>query len=333
MPNLYVTEPGARLEIEAGRWLVSLGDEVQLSVPATRVEQVVIAGGVGVTTPALGLLLDRGIGLVLLTLGGAFRGRLSAGVGKNVGLRRQQYRRAEDPAFCLALSTAFVAGKLGNARTLCLRLDATNDDPTTLGVVADLHRLIAALDEAPDRDAVLGIEGQGGRRYFDAFRRHLDPPWELPRRARRPPPDPVNALLSLLYTLLHESCYSALDAVGLDPYCGYYHAERYGRASLASDLMEEFRPIIADSVALWLLNKQILSLSDFRPVGEGRGVHLSQDAWRHVATAYQRRLATTVRPPGVSRAISYQKVLEVQARALRRVIEGEDSAYAPFRTR
>ncbi|MGH2533310.1 MAG: CRISPR-associated endonuclease Cas1 [Thermomicrobiales bacterium] len=332
MPNLYVTEPGARLETEAGQLLVTKHGELLLAVPAARVDEVVLVGHAGVTTPALGLLLDRGIGLVLLTTGGRFRGRLVANRAVPVDLRRAQYRRAEDPAFCLALSRAIAAGKIRNARTLLLRLDETNTDPPTLAAVREMAALEDALPAAETLAAIMGIEGRAARRTFAVLGRALRPPWVLPRRARRPPPDPVNALLSLLYTLLHESCYAAVEAVGLDPYCGYLHQPRAGRAALALDLMEEFRPVIADSVMLTLLNKRILSPDDFEPGDPADGVRLTREGWRHVATQYTKRLQTRIRPPGLARQTTYQKLLEIQARGLKRAIV-EDVPYVPFRAK
>ena len=329
MPNLYVTEPGARLEKEAGQLLVTKEGEVLLAVPAHRVETVIAVGAVGITTPALAFLLDRRIGLVFLTSAGAFRGRLSADLSTHVALRRQQYRRTEDPALCLTVGSALLRGKLRNCRTLLLRWDETNRDEATLAAVAELTALEEQLAEAGSRAALMGIEGRAARRYFAVLGRSLRPPWRFERRARRPPPDPVNALLSLLYTLLHESCHAALEASGLDPAYGFLHAPRDGRASLALDLMEEFRPIVADSVMLTLCNKRILDPGDFEPGTTREGVWLGREGWRKVATQYARRLETTIRPPGMVRSTTYRKLLEVQARRLRRTIE-TDEPYEPF---
>lgn len=332
MPNLYITAPAARLETEAGRLIVADGEDVLASVPAHQVDEVVIVGRAGVTTPALHLLLDRGIGLLLLTHTGTFRGRLVAERSRNVLLRQQQYRRADDAGFCLRLSQALVTGKVRNGRTLLMRLDA-DGNATTSRAADELKLRLARVPAARDKAALAGLEGQAARWYFRGIAPHIDPPWQFTRRARRPPPDPVNALLSIAYTLLHESCYSALEAVGLDPTVGFFHMPTYGRASLASDLMEEFRPVIADSVVLTMLNKGMMKPSYFTPALDGEGIVLGQQAWRVVAEQYTRRLQTRVRLPGVSRPLTYQKVLEVQARAIRRVVEGEEEEYEAFRTR
>jgi CRISPR-associated protein Cas1 len=333
MPSLYVTEPGARLEIEAGRLLVTREDEVLLAAPAGRVDQVVLVAGAHVTTPALGLLLDRGIGCVFLTRGGVFRGRLDPDRGTQIALRQAQYRRADDAEFTLAIARAIVAGKIRNARTLCLRLDETNAEPTTLAAAAALRGLLDDIPAAPGHAALMGIEGRAARLTFGVYRVHLRPPWTLPRRARRPPPDPVNAVLALVYTLRHERCRTAVIAAGLDPLRGFLHRPRHGRASLALDLMEEFRPVIADSVVLTLFNKRMLTPADFRPGPDGEGVLLDAEGWRAVAEQFARRLATGITLPDRATRTTYQKLLEVQARRLRRVIVGEEEVYEPFRSR
>ena len=332
MSNLYLTEPGSMLKKDGGRLVVTKGEQQLLAVPATQVENVVVLAGAGVTTPALNFLLARGIGLVLLSASGAFRGRLSADLSKNVALRRQQYRRADDDDFTLAVARAIVAGKLANCRMRCFEMADAPDDPLVAAAAGELQDLIARVATAPGRDALMGLEGQGAHRYFAVVRRFLRPPWVFERRARRPPPDPVNALLSLLATFLHGTCYGALEAVGLDPFCGFLHEERYGRASLALDLMEEFRPIFADALALTLLNKRMLQPADFAPAPTG-GVRLTQAGWRVVTTRYHQRLQARLQPSPGAAPVTYQQLLELQARRLRAVIEGTEPTYLPYRAR
>jgi CRISPR-associated protein Cas1 len=331
MPNLYVTEPGSMVKKEGGRLVVAKGGEVLLEIPAIHVENVVVLAGAGITTPALNFLLARGIGLVLLSASGAFRGRLSGDLAKNVSLRRQQYRRADHTAFSLGIARSIVAGKLANCRVRCLEMAKAKEPPVAVAVEG-LQRLISRAAAAGSRAELMGIEGQGTQHYFAVVRHVLRPPWVFERRARRPPPDPVNSLLSLLSTFLHGTCYGALEAVGLDPYCGFLHEERYGRASLALDLMEEFRPILADAMVLALLHKRMLRPGDFA-LATGGGVRLTTDGWRVVTTQYHRRLQERVRPERGAAAIPYQQVIEHQARRLRAVIEGTEAVYVPYRAR
>lgn len=302
-----------------------------LEMPAIQVENVVVLAGAGITTPALNFLLARGIGLVLLSANGAFRGRLSGDLAKNISLRRQQYRRADDEAFSLGIARAVVVGKLANCRVRCLEM-ASGKEPLVVAALEGLQRLITRASMAQNRAELMGIEGQGTQHYFAVVRHILRQPWVFQRRARRPPPDPVNALLSLLATFLQGTCYGALEAVGLDPACGFLHGEQYGRASLALDLMEEFRPILADAMALTLLHKRMLQPDDFVPAQEG-GVRLTTNGWRVVTTQYHRRLQERVRPQRDAVALPYQQLIEHQARRLRAVIEGAETIHVPYRAR
>lgn len=331
MPSLYLTSPGTRLELEAGQLVCVQHDEVILAVPAARVDQVVVVGGCHVTTPALAYLLDHRKDLVFLTASGAFRGRLDPLEHRGHARRREQYRRADDPAFCLELGKAMVHGKILNCRTRCMELD-TDDHPVSQLAIDRLRLAARQCDRAESHAELMGIEGRASRTYFSVLRRHLREPWTFPARARRPPPDPVNALLSLAYTLLHENCRAALLVAGLDPSCGFLHQPRSGRASLALDLMEEFRPVIADTVVWALLNKRMLSITDFSH-HSGEGMRLTPDGWKTFARQYSRRLETGIRVPGRSTRTTYRKLLEVQGRQLARVISGELPSYEPFESK
>lgn len=332
MPSLYLTQPGTRLELEHGRLVASQGTDEVLSVPATRIDRVIVVGGCHVTTPALAFLLDHHIDLVFLAADGRVRGRLDAGTIGSLATRRLQYRRADDAAFALALAKAIVAGKARNARTRCLELD-TDNDPAALTLIARITAAIEGIPAAPDLDVLRGLEGSVARWYFAVLGRHLREPWTFTKRARRPPPDPVNAILSIVYTLLMEQCRAALTVTGLDPECGFLHAERPGRPSLALDLMEEFRPVIADPVAWTLFNNRMLAERHFVAAERGRGVRLTPEGWKQVARQYTRRLERPIHIPGRVTKITYRKVLEVQAWRLRRVIDGDVSCYEPFLTR
>jgi CRISPR-associated protein Cas1 len=339
MATLYITEAGARLEKEYQRLLVVRDDEVLTAVPLSHVSEVVLVGWVGTTTPAMLALLDAGVGLTLAQRGGKLRGRLRPAEGGNVPLRRQQYLRTGEPAFALEVSRAIVAGKIYNARTLALRIVRTRKaahSPGLAGLEAQFARLEQAgaqVAAAADAASLRGLEGSAARVYFailrDALKWQGDHPFE--KRVRRPPRDPVNALLSLGYTLLTGAVFTAIEVAGLDPYAGFFHAEKYGRPALALDLVEEFRPLVVDSVVLTLVNKRMLAERDFE-FGE-EGVFLTSHGMRVFLRQFARRLGETVQHPLAGKALSYQKIFEVQARQLRKVIEGQAPVYIPFRTR
>ena len=344
MPTLYVTEPGARVEKKYRRLqVVSPEDEVLLSAPLAQVSQVVLVGYAGVTTPALLALLDAGVGLTLVTRAGQLRGRLLGAQARNVPLRRLQYRLQQDEAFCLRTSRAIVQGKLSNCRTLAMRILRTLADPSQAASLRprleQIGEALQRLPQAANLEQLRGLEGNASRAYFAILRAGLRWQGQQPfeRRNRRPPKDPVNALLSLGYTLLGDALFTALEVAGLDPYAGFFHREEYGRPALALDLVEEFRPVIVDSVMLSLVNKKMLQDKHFEPgqaaggeAGEEGGVYLTRRGLRIFFQQYTRRLNTPILHPLAGRAIEYQKCFEVQARTLRKALEGGIQQYQPF---
>jgi CRISPR-associated protein Cas1 len=337
MPTLYVTEPGSRIEKEYGRLLVTRDDQVLTSVALAHVSEVVLVGGVGATTAAMLALLDAGCGLTLVSAQGKLRGRLRPLEGGALGVRKAQYRATDDPAFALALSRGIVRGKVRNSRTIARRLLRGGASPGAAPAAEDdtFNRFKAALtdlDQAATLDALRGVEGRVARVYFEVLRSRLKAGLAFGARTRRPPRDPVNALLSLAYSLLGQAMLTAVEVAGLDPFAGFLHADRPGRPALVLDLVEEFRPVVADSVVLTVVNKGMVAADDFE-TDEGGGVWLKRPALRTFLGQFARRLRTEVHHPLAGRALSYQKVFEVQARALRRCIETGDPDYHAFEVR
>lgn len=334
MATLYVTEQGARVEKEYHKLVVTKEDATIIAVPAINVSAVVLIGNVGVTTPAIAFLLDQGIELIYLTTQGKLRGRLVGAAALNLKLRQTQYAKMQDAAVALQISRAVVEGKLANYRTLAQRWGRDHGAAGLRQVAEDLIPHLRAAAQAQDLAELRGVEGIGSRLYFGALRAVLRPEWSFEKRERRPPPDPVNALLSLGYTLLGENIYAALEIVGLDPYAGFFHADAYGRPALALDLVEEFRGIIADLVALTLINKRVLEPKDFQAGDAERGgVYLSERGMKKFLHHYTARIQTEALHPFHHRKMTYQKCFEAQARLLRKVIEGEAERYVPFRAR
>jgi CRISPR-associated protein Cas1 len=332
MSTLYVLEAGSRLEKEHQRLLVTRNDELLLRVPLGRVSRVVLVGSAGATTAALHALLEAGIPLVLISRSGRLLGQLAPPMPGNLLLRRAQYRRDEDGRFCLELARDIVAGKLRNQRTLAGRL-ARRHPELEARAAAELDACVARAEAADALDALRGIEGYGARVYFRLLRGAFDPAWGFRDRNRRPPRDPVNALLSLGYSLLTQNMMTALEITGLDPYLGYFHSETYNRPALALDLVEEFRAPVVDSLVLWLTRRRILQEDDFRTDEAGGGVGLTDPALRLFLTHYSRKLESALLVRELGRRLTYRKLFEVQARRLARVISGEEDAYRPFRAR
>lgn len=333
MATLYVTEPGARIEKDYQRITVTnKDDERLLSIPLSQISEVVLVGSVGATTPALLALLEAGVGLSLITSSGRLRGRLQPAVSRNIPLRHQQYRQATNQKFCLRIARAIVLAKLSNQRALARRLCRSRPAIEDRTAIAAINSAMKNAQQVQDMDRLRGQEGLGARAYFRILRQCVPPDWASARRSRRPPTDPTNALLSLGYSLLTQNLMTAVELVGLDPYDGFFHSDKYGRPALALDLVEEFRSIIVDSVVLSVINKHILDPGDFQAGDEG-GVVLKKDGLRKFLQQYNARLQTQVFHPYAGRQLAYQKCFEVQARLLRRVIEAAEEEYIPFRTR
>jgi CRISPR-associated protein Cas1 len=276
-------------------------------------------------------LLERAIPLVYFSYGGWFLGRTFAHDTNNIELRMAQHARLQDTNTCLRLARGVIASKILNSRTM-LRRNSETPDAT---VLFELKQLARKALEASSLESLLGIEGSAARTYFGAFgamiKSSLTEKFDLDGRNRRPPRDPVNALLSLAYSLLSKDVALALAATGLDPLLGFYHQPRFGRPALALDLMEEFRPIIADSVVINAINTAVVGERDFlRAPG---ACALTVDGRKRFILAYERRMDHLVTHPVFGYRISYRRVLEVQARLLGRHLLGELDELPAFRTR
>ena len=330
---LYVQEHGARVGITQGRLRVIRrdGDVVEAQLPHT--SQVSLFGYAQITTQALHALFRAQVPVSFFTSGGYFVGTAHGMASKNVELRVAQHRMADRPAVCLKLAAGMVASKIQNSRTL-LRRNAGEVDEEALKT---LKRQARRAGEAASLEELLGIEGTAARVYFQAFRSMLKGSeagalgFDFTGRNRRPPRDPVNALLSFAYSLLTRDLAVTLATVGLDPMRGFYHQLRFGRPSLALDLMEELRPIIGDSVVVSAVNNGVIGESDF--VRSPVSVTLSSAGRKRFLRAYERRMDQLVTHPVFGYRISYRRVLEVQARLFSRFLLGEIQEYPRFNTR
>ncbi|TCO78834.1 CRISPR-associated Cas1 family protein /CRISPR-associated Cas4 family exonuclease [Plasticicumulans lactativorans] len=334
---LVVQAPFARIGRDGETLTVAIEREAARSVRLIDVSQVVLLGNASLSTPALHELMARGIPVSWHSHGGWFLGHTVGTGHRNVELRTAQYRASFDPRHCLALARALVAAKIANGRTLLRRNWKDGSAPPPL--LEALKRDIEAARNAVAIDSLLGIEGAAAARYFGAFGQLLRAgtadangfAFDFRTRNRRPPADPVNALLSFAYALLTRALTVTLSAVGFDAYRGFYHQPRYGRPALALDVMEPFRPLIADSVVLQVVNNGEIRPRDF--VRAGGGVALQPEARKALIAAFERRLSHEVTHPLFGYRIAYRRLLEVQARLLGRHLLGELPDYPNFTTR
>lgn len=327
---LYVVEQGAVVGVRGGRVRVSVKGEVRADIRLIDVLHLCVLGHVQVTTEALTRLWSVGASVVWLSTGGWLNGWSQAHPGKYVDLRRRQVARSAQGG---RIAAAIVSGKIRNQRTL-LRRNAKR--PVQPGVLAAMLELAQKAAQCEDVSSLLGFEGTAARLYFGNFSSMLSDAavaasFDQEGRKRRPPTDPVNAVLSYCYSLLTKDLVITCLAVGMDPYLGVLHRPKFGRPALALDLAEEFRALIADSVALQVFNNREVTSTSF--VKRNAGVQLTADGRRAVLAAYERRLKQEITHPVFRYRISYRRCLEVQTRLLAAIMVDELREYPPLVTR
>jgi len=335
--TIYVTTEGASLRKDGENLVVEVEGKERARVPMHMLASVVMFGSIYVSPALIGAAAAAGITLVLLDRAGRFQARIEGPVTGNVLLRRAQYRASEAPD---EIVRSFILGKVANQRAVLMRAlrDYADEYPVQAreaisAVVERLARILRRVELAGEAiDTLRGAEGEAANLYFSVFDHLIRSPDAEMRwrgRSRRPPLDPVNALLSFLYTLLTHDCRSAAEAVGLDPAVGFLHRDRPGRPSLALDLMEELRPALADRLALSLINRRQLRATDFE-TRDGGAVMMSDEARKTVLTAWQERKKDERTHPFLDEKAPLGLVPYLQAQMLARHLRGDLDAYPPW---
>lgn len=335
--TLFITTEGAYLSRAGESLLVKVEKEVKLRVPIHTLGGVVCFGRVGISPSLMGLCGENGVSISMLSMTGRFLARINGYTSGNVLLRREQYRQADSPPETAAISRAIVLAKISNCRSVLLR--HLRDYPESAGkaaIEAAIPYLAQSIDQlrhgTPTTDSIRGIEGDAAARYFSVFD-HLivaqKEDFTFGLRSRRPPLDRVNALLSFLYSMLGHDVRSAVETVGLDPQVGFLHRDRPGRAGLALDLMEEFRPFITDRLALSLINRRQVSASGFK-VADNGAVTMSDATRKAVLVAYQKRKQEEIMHPFLGEKVNVGLLPHLQARLLARYLRKDLNAYPPF---
>ncbi len=367
MPTLYLTEEYAVVRRDSedclliqiperkGKYGSAPAPARKEIIPLAKVDDVVVIGEVTMTASALHLLLERNIEVTFLSYFGKYKGHLSPPFSKNALLRMAQHRAHQDMTKRSTLARRFVIGKLSNQRTMLQRYNRRQADPEITTAIEQIAVLLNALEaiqvdastrqpgqplasgdnriEGTPLEAILGLEGAGSAAYFRCFNKLIadQQQWPFAQRIKRPPTDPVNSLLSFGYSMLTNQVASAIQTVGLDHYIGYLHSSFYGRPALALDLMEEFRPLIVDSVVLTLLNNRMLTPGDF--VEELGAYRLKQEKRKIFFTRFEERLNEEITHPIFGYRVTYRRCLELQARLLAKTLTGEIDEYPAFLTK
>lgn len=329
---LYVEEQGAFITKKGDEIIVKKDENVIGTSRLFELSSVSIFGNIQITTQTIKELCNRNISICYFSVGGWFNGITHGLSHKNIELRIKQFKLAADPTSSIKISRKFIEGKIRNSRTM-LRRNGKNVKKTTLDKLSELSKKVS---EVKEESELLGLEGLAGRIYFSNFNEMLKGNenkiyFDFKERNRRPPRDPINAVLSYLYALLAKDLTLSALMVGFDPYLGLFHKPKYGKPALALDLMEEFRPIICDSVAISIINSNEIATEDF--IQRGGAVSLNSKGKKKVINAYERRLDDLIIHPFFKYSLSYRRVFEVQTRLLSRFINGEIKQYPIFITR
>lgn len=334
MPTLYLLEQNSRLSKTSKRLVVELENGGKQEIPEFKVERAFIFGNVQVTTQALRFLLAEGTDVCFFTMAGKLCGKLVPAEGKNVYLRMKQYQAFKDEPFKLSVAKAVAAGKIANCRAALQKHGRNHPEAALEPEISRLGELLEDVPRKVQLSSLLGVEGMAAKVYYQGFARCLRRSLNFDGRNRRSPRDPVNSLLSLSYALLTAEMFSIASAVGLDPYVGFLHSLEYGRPSLALDLIEEFRPVVADRLALELINREMLAEADFEfertEEGDNLKVLLNAEGKKTYFTQYEKRLNAVVNT-GNGEA-SYRRLFEAQARQMSAAIE-RHGEYRPFQLR
>lgn len=330
MGTVYISTDDAFIGKTDERLRVRANQETLLDVPMIKVDGVVVLGRATVSPAALMELLSRNIPLSFMTGTGRFLGRLEPELNKNVFVRAAQWGAAGETQQAVHVVQGFVRGKLKSYRHLLLRAQREGKGE----VEAQIERLegaIAQISHTVEIDSLRGLEGAGSAAYFASFDSLIrNPNFAFKTRCRRPPTDPVNALLSFGYSLLAHDVQGALNIVGFDPYLGYLHTQRYGRPSLALDLMEEFRPLVVDAMVLAAVNRQVLAVEDFVVEPLSGAVSLTDEGRRTFFRLYEQKKQSKFKHPVLGRQCSYQEAFEIQGRLLAKYLMGEVEQYPPL---
>lgn len=328
MRTLYLTDEGSHVQKNGGRILVCKGSTILRDIPADNLDNIVLFGSIQVTSRAMIDFLQKGVFLTWLSSTGDFFGRLESTRHVDIHKQRQQFRLGEDGDFCFELAQNIIDAKIANCITVLRRYQRTASSPVVAEIIRTMAGYNQSLPSVETMEQLLGMEGAAARQYFKALSELVHDDFRFQGRSRRPPKDRFNSLLSFGYTLLTYEIYTAITNVGLHPYAGLLHKDRQGHPALASDLIEEWRPIIVDSLVMSMVQRREIQPDDFLPPAANGGVYLCRDAAKGFIAAYEKRMARTNKYG--DREMTYRQLLEQQAGLLCKSLMAEDAGiYQP----
>ena len=326
MSSLYLTEEGSNISIKDNRLIIKKTNETLKEISIEKVDNIVLIGNTHLTSPLATELLKREIPVSWLSSTGKFYGRLEPTTSINIERQREQFRRSDDEKFCLNLAKTFIIGKIKNSQVVLRRYNRNFDNKEVEEIIEELKRYARKTDEAENIEQLLGYEGNASKIYFKGLGQMVRSEFYFNKRTRMPPTDKFNSLLSLGYTLLLYEIYTAITNKGLNPYCSFLHKIRKGHPALASDLMEEWRSTIIDSLVMNLVQNKIITPDDFNPQEENGAVYLTKEGLKKFIMKFEEKLKqhnsylTFVDYP-----LSFRESIQFQAGSLVKAIENNEA--------
>lgn len=334
MSTLYLTQQGASLRKDHGRFLIRQIDQVDTEVPIREIQRILVFGNIQLTTSAISTCLTRRIPVVFLSRSGDYKGHLWSAESRDFTTESAQFQHWNDDFFQMQVAKAIVCGKIWNSKQLLLKLNRKHKDMEVYRAIADMSHAtinIEPLNQIDQLNVLRGHEGAAAARYFAGLGRLIvNEDFSLTQRSRRPPTDPVNSLLSFGYTLLFKNVLSLMLAEGLNPYLGNLHRSDRKEPHLAFDLMEEFRSPIVDTLVIQLINQKVFKPEDFQEPNEAGGVYLTDSARRVFLKHVENRFCTQTSHPDVRRQVDYRRVIQLQIQRYKQLLL-EGTPYQPFR--
>lgn len=332
MSNLYVYDQLVQLGIEKNRIVIAYDKDNFKSIPIETIENILIFGAVKASPTFIKEILSRGIHLTWLSKNGSFFGRLESTGHVNIYRQREQFRKSDDTNFCLTLAKQFIMGKAKNQRTILVRANKSLRNNDLANTISRMSMFFPKIREAKDIEELMGVEGFLAKMYYQGINYIIDKDFSFSKRSKRPPRDPFNAIISFGYTLLHYEIFTILQTKGLNCYAGFMHSDKHNHPALCSDLMEEWRAILVDSLAIALLNNGKITKEDFDYNSDNGGVYLTKNACKIFIKNFETRLRQeTSYVEEVSYKMSFRRIIEYQVMQLIKSIENNNAnLYKPI---
>ncbi|WP_455089613.1 CRISPR-associated endonuclease Cas1 [Peptoanaerobacter stomatis] len=326
MSNVYIYDQGTTINYKENRLILTYTKEVITSIPIEKIDNVLLFGNIQVTTPCMQHFLTKGINLTWLSKTGSYFGRLESTSHVNIDRQRLQFRLSDNNEFRLNISKKFITGKALNQKIILLRGNRHLQSKELIKIIAIISNNIKKLETAPDINSLMGIEGYISKLYFQGINLIIDKNFTFEKRTKRPPKDPFNAMLSFGYTLLQYEFFTAIVTKGLNPYASFLHSDKHKHPSLCSDMMEEWRAILVDTLVMAMINTHKINKDDFEQISARNATYLTKDACKKFVKEFEKRLRQEVSYiTEIPYKMSFRRIIEYQVMLLIKALESKNT--------